>query len=72
MQHKITIEFDNPLVITMTSETRPSHSETIVALTHSLAAIIQKCASRKSDQDLLRDAVVQDLTLRLEINKVEE
>jgi hypothetical protein len=70
MKHKITIEFDDPSTVTVSSETKPSHSHTIVALTHSLAAIIQKCVTRKSDQDLLRDSVIQTLRLMLERNKV--
>jgi hypothetical protein len=49
MKHKITIEFDEPETVRVSSETKPGGSETLLAMTHALVAVIEATLSNRDD-----------------------
>ena len=60
MRHSITIEFDDPKTVKVSSQTRPNGSDTLLALTHATVAVIEKCSTCKLGIVNLRRAVLSE------------
>jgi hypothetical protein len=67
MKHKITIEFDEPGTVRVSSETKPSGCETLLAMTHALVGVIEKCSKINSmSLDRIREAVLCEFNRMLD------